>query len=415
MAWSNQPYAGFPSHKILCPANKQHMQHIPETHAVLKSFPWGRLEKDDTFCLELARGRYDVLGNSNMGFWSQRGGPASHQFQGDGGKQFERTAGDGGVSRLLSHKIGQMFAHLDGYDLLHRKRHLSDEGGWKLDRTLIPFRDLSQVSKDNRPVLVTDFEGGVHDWDSWYRWRKLPKRSPAALLMHVPLSVYQIITKVLKLTNPGEGTAEKRVNLCVHLVGAEVELNFLPLLSELALLLPFHDITILVWGNAVQKLFDASRESGLGASPLKQSIAKKGPVFEYAAPEELGAGTVKVLLHRASALWNEAELDNIRRNQPELVPDVLVALDAGLASYREWWEVIFVTHRDNIPFAVTEYAEQSLEFALNTHIPAARRWLPPRSYEIALNPFHRPGQRQIPTYRMPNLVNGFTLAVVDKR
>ena len=73
----------------------------------------------------------------------------------------------------------------------------------------------------------------------------------------------------------------------------------------------------------MQKLFDASKESGLGASPLKQSIAKKGPVFEYTAPEELGAGTVKVLLHRVSALWNEAELDNIRRNHPELAPDAL--------------------------------------------------------------------------------------------
>ncbi|GJE94315.1 zinc finger MYND domain-containing protein [Phanerochaete sordida] len=413
-AWTNPPYDGFPPHKVLCPTNKRHMQRMPEAHAILKSFPWGRLEKDDTFCLELARGRFDVLGNTDFGFWSQRGGPASHAFSGDGGDALHALAAQGGASRLIAQQLGTQFTHLDGHDLLHRKRHLADEPGWRLERALIPYRDIGQLPLDRRPVLVTEFDGGVDGWDAWYRWRKLPKRSPAALLMHVPLSVYHIVTKVLKLTNPAVGSLEKRVKLCLHLIGAEVELNFLPLFSELALLLPYHDITIVVFGHGVQKLFDAAKDSGLGSSPLKQSIAKKGPVFEYAAPEALGGGTVAVHLHRASPLWNEEQLFRLKHSQPELAPDALVALDAGLASYREWWEVIFVAHRDNIPFAVTEYAEQSLEFALETHIPAARRGLPPRSYAIALNPFHRPGQRQIPTYRMPNLVNGFTLAVVDK-
>lgn len=34
--------------------------------------------------------------------------------------------------------------------------------------------------------------------------------------------------------------------------------------------------------------------------------------------------------------------------------------------------------------------------------------------EIAMNPFHRPGQRGIAPYKVPNLVNGFTLSVVRR-
>lgn len=37
-----------------------------------------------------------------------------------------------------------------------------------------------------------------------------------------------------------------------------------------------------------------------------------------------------------------------------------------------------------------------------------------RDHPITFNPFHRPGQRGIPTVRMPNAFNGFALPVVIK-
>ena len=38
---------------------------------------------------------------------------------------------------------------------------------------------------------------------------------------------------------------------------------------------------------------------------------------------------------------------------------------------------------------------------------------PPRTHDIAFNPFHRPGQRTYTGWKVPNLVNGFSLVVVD--
>ena len=79
--------------------------------------------------------------------------------------------------------------------------------------------DCSKVPKKRWPVLATGYEGGIKDWDSWYAWRKLPKRSPAALLMSFPLSVYQLLIDTLSVTTPASGKSDSRVSLCVHVLG----------------------------------------------------------------------------------------------------------------------------------------------------------------------------------------------------
>ena len=201
------------------------MRLVPEIQSTLQSFPWGRLEHDNTFHEDLARGRFAVLGGTGTGFWSQRGGPVPHSDTGHGElteRQFEM-----GPPNLR--EIANLFKHLDGYDLLHRKEHLTDEEGWRLAPELIPYRDMLKLPKERRPGLVTDFEDGIKDWESWYQWRKLPKKSPAALLMHYPLTVYHLIVNTLKQTRPKAGRPDRRVELSFHVLGAEVELNMLPM------------------------------------------------------------------------------------------------------------------------------------------------------------------------------------------
>ena len=196
------------------------MEKLPQTQAIVKSFPWGRLESDGSFSFDVARGRFGVLGASGYGYWSHRGGPVPHSEPGVAGLENSPYA-----AAFL--KIMKSFDHLDGKDLL-AKKHLSDEEGWRLPSKFIPYRDFSKSSA-KRPVLVTEFEGGVVDWDSWYKWRGLSKDSPAALLMDYPLSVYQMVVKCLELTSPNAGKPKHRVALHLHLLGAEVELNYLPL------------------------------------------------------------------------------------------------------------------------------------------------------------------------------------------
>ncbi len=195
------------------------MEKLHQIQAITKLFPWGRLECDGSFNFDIARGRFRVLGGSGYGYWSHRGGLMPHSA--DLGNESSTSP----YANLYG-KIAVASDHIDGKDLLE-KEHLSDEEGWKLPSELIPYRNFSTTATP--PKLVTEFEHGVVDWDSWYRWRNLSKESPAALLMHFPMSVYQMVVNCLELTSPSAGQADNRVVLDLHLLGVEVELNFLPL------------------------------------------------------------------------------------------------------------------------------------------------------------------------------------------
>jgi len=276
--------------------------------------------------------------------------------------------------------------------------------------------------------LVTDFPGGVVDWASWHKWRKLPLASPAALLMHYPLSVYWLVTHVLCVTPTSGGSVSARERLCIHYLGAEVELNFIPIFSELALLLPYTDIMICFYGIAVQDLVLKAQKAD-GASIAARGVSLENSIYSYRAPKSLGGGSIDVRFSTEEQ-WIHDQLIHL---PAELQPDAVVGPNAGLLSYRSWQAVIASTHMHDIPFAVTEYAEQSAEMQ-TSQIPSMlshfdqvitkanlpyteeqmERMRRKRIYSIELNSFQRPGQRQIPPTRLPNVPNGFTIEVVGK-
>jgi hypothetical protein len=190
------------------------MERLPETQAILKMFPWGRMEKDGSFQEDITMAKFDVLGGDGYGYWSQRGGLAPHA-----------AAGVGSQAELSKFFKGGDF--MDGNDLL-KTEHLNDKEGWKLPLRLIPYLDFDHPAS-KRPVLVTGLDERVGDWKSWHAWRRLPLESPAALLMAEPLSVYQLLVRSLQVTKPHAASLEKRKSLLVHLIGAETELNHIPL------------------------------------------------------------------------------------------------------------------------------------------------------------------------------------------
>ncbi|KAF9058329.1 hypothetical protein BDP27DRAFT_1303897 [Rhodocollybia butyracea] len=358
------------------------MQRLPATQAIVKSFPWGRLEIDGTFSVDLARGRFDVLGGSGYGYWSHKGGPAPHSV---GSIDIDKIAATTPYAQLMR-KMIKSFDHLDGKDLL-KTEQLSDEQGWKLPLEYIPYRDFTHKD-DRRPVLATEFDGGIVDWDSWYRWRKIPKDSPAALLMDFPMSVYQMLVHCLKVTSPGAGSAAERVKLNIHLLGVEVELNFVPLFSELALLLPYHDIQATFLGPGTQRLLDEAKKHPSSIA-IKCFSSPPSPIFTYSAPPECGSSTISIYLS-TTTIWNPYTLQ---------IPDALVACNAGLGSYQEWTYVMRGAIVMHIPFASTEYTEQSAEYqrSIIPDILEGTGVKVPKDltadHPIKLNPFHRPGQK----------------------
>jgi hypothetical protein len=174
--------------------------------------------------------------------------------------------------------------------------------------------------------------------------------------------------------------------------------------AELALLLPYHDIKLILFGGAVKTIVDAARKK-------PGAIAARDVVYSYTAPDACGAGSLTIHLHGSAEFWTPDILS-------KETPDAIVACNAGLLSYREWIPILGVVHAYEIPMAVTEYAEQSVEaqIAAFPEILSSfpMRVSPRAEYPYTLNPFQRPGQRQMPAHRLPNVSNGFTLTVVKK-
>ncbi|KAJ7624603.1 hypothetical protein FB45DRAFT_923799 [Roridomyces roridus] len=183
-------------------------------------------------------------------------------------------------------------------------RVLSEEEGWRLPKDHIPSLVRLHEPDAVCPTFPPTFG---ESWTSYYEWRGLPIDSIAALLLHWPLAVNACLKELGFVS-----VAEERRKLTVFYLGARDEITFIPIFGELALLFP---------NNLV-----------------------------YTSPTRCGAGPVRVFLDSKSEYYRPS------RNTSEH-PDALVALNAGLGSFRSWMPVIVLAAEFSIPFAVTDYSE----------------------------------------------------------
>ncbi|KAG9017288.1 hypothetical protein FRB95_012019 [Tulasnella sp. JGI-2019a] len=405
-------------HKAYCAANAVQMKRTPIVREMLQQFPWGRVEMDATFAADVARARFDVLGGLGYGFWSEAGGITPH-LSSQGQDPINKSKNK--EMRALAEAYAAPAEYIAGYHLLTKKLP-NDEEGWKLSPELIPWLNFDATHKPPPPAS----EAKIVNWHSWYQWRGLPKQSPAALLMNFPLSVYQMLVSVSEVTSPTISTAQDRHEVVVHYLGAEVELNFIPIFAELALLLPYTDIILVMYGPAVHDVVQKAKKTR--PQSLAALASPSAPVYTYTAPEESGSGTIKICIDGRNSEWPVAQPE-LTDFSPGRMPSALVACNAGILSYPAWSRVIAWCTITGVPFAVTEYAEQSAESQRDAFPIIVQHSIEAlggiekldererasvsrvREYSIKLNPFARPGQRAVPCSRLPNLVNGFTIEV----
>lgn len=192
-----------------------------EFQTILKQFPWARINKSGAFNFELALAMHHLLGSGpNFGWWAMEEPDTSLT-----------------LAKVFAH--GRLPTSNWGSILLSNK-YFDEESGWKLPANEIPWLTFSQGRE--APSFPPVFE---HNWASYYKWRGLPLKSPAALLLHWPLSVYRLLY-LLGFVSSEEGGGKRR-KLNIHQLGVEVrssvlfwntrltnyqfqiELNFLPM------------------------------------------------------------------------------------------------------------------------------------------------------------------------------------------
>ncbi|KAF8651069.1 hypothetical protein AX16_004932 [Volvariella volvacea WC 439] len=477
--WKSSSNKQIPPHKLLCARNKEHMKRTEYFQSQLTQFPWSRVEYDGSCPHDILRARFGVLGTGpKFGYWSTRSERPTKDTK---EPELFLLPDDLPLPSTTSYAPGQV---------LLGKAWPKHEDAWLLKNPEhIPILTFSEESEDDgkrRPPPVLK-DGEVKDWKSWYQWRGLPLDSPVALLMDHPLSVYNLLVNVLKVVSP-ERSAENRQELTVHLIGADYELNIIPLFSELALLLPYVDLKLIFFGKPAYDLHYTGKLKTLPLLPPPTVQSGHTPLLN----QQMAENWTRRALYRPLTEAEQEELDKVKRAaeqdpskkdeleryqveheiEPQFgkleMPNALIGLNAGLLHSQSWFEPMAISLVVDLPFAVTDATEQTLEHVL-AGLPKIRSdcaqmcpegteqrdrlskpWppnytpqttqsapTPPQSSSkpqseahtvpepgsaaaiavaaflaptlITVNPFHRPGRRQIPTSRLPNSNNGFCL------
>ncbi|KAJ7186975.1 hypothetical protein C8R46DRAFT_1058481 [Mycena filopes] len=393
-----QKIVGLNPHKRECPWNKRAMEDWPEVDAIQKLFPWSADVPGPNEVVSIANQIEVLLGlqgsTAANGYWREP------QFD---GKLHDADS----PGRTL---LGGYVCH---GSMLLQSTLPSHIKSWTLPSAQIPHLEfVAPESKSRVPALHdNDF---VNDWPSWYEWRKLPRESPVALRMDMVLTVYHLLTKVLNVVDTSTKASVSRRALNIHFVGAEKELNIIPLFSELALLIPNTDIVMSFFGQACKKLRDIATQKYPGSI-----IATRSTVFEYTAPELLGGSTLRVKICGAKDLY--------RSSLPE---------NAGLFAYVTWQLVYRHAAAEAIPWGVTEYqraevleyeehmvqwrdlglygSQMELQSGLRAREEVQRNVNNIRRAQARgadMNPFMRPGLMD-GTGLVPRAHNGFVLRVV---
>lgn len=183
-------------------------------------------------------------------------------------------------------------------------------------------------------------------------------------------------------------------------------------------MLPHTDIKLTFFGLTVHAIIQKANKKSIAAKAKRNE-----PVYTYSSPASMGRSTLSLYLYGEHENW-DPRFVSIAND----IPDAIVALNAGLLSYKAWASVILFCHMEEMPFGVTEYAEQSAEVQRDSFSKIIHHAIPslgprmstaqledlvkPRHYPIEFNPFQRPGQRPIGSTRLPNVSNGFTIRVV---
>ncbi|KZT32647.1 hypothetical protein SISSUDRAFT_1133057 [Sistotremastrum suecicum HHB10207 ss-3] len=307
-----KPYAAaggggmYEGHKDNCAAMKEQMNRLDDFNRISEQFPW--VVKNGNYydaALTLASLKLRGTGSS-YGWWAVPPGSA-----------------------FTAQTYGQAY--------LQRTNHWNEIEGWKLPEKEIPWLNFDESKGRNPPKTLPDFEDS---WTSYYQWRGLPLSSPAALLLHWPLAVYRMLRE-LGIT---AGSADKRRSLKIFLLGLEKELEHVPIFGELALLFPYCDLQVILFGASV---FNASKNARKG------TLAAKPILYECTAPKTLGGGTIKITMHTKSPYYDPAQFKER--------PDAIIALNAGVTTYPEWFPVIIHSIKEDVPFAVTDYVDASLD------------------------------------------------------
>ena len=252
------------------------------------------------------------------------------------------------------------------------------------------------------PPSISVPGGRLESWKKYLEYRNIAATSISPLLLTNVLTVYQMLNHELQPFLGG------KKELKVLVLGPEVELNQIPLFSELVYLMPNIDLELTFVSPATKAICDEAR------TRPKSLIKKSSHILDVRAPSDLGNGRVRIKLDSSQEYLHYA---------PNFESDAAVGLNAGLASYEEWHGTMHMLLMMRIPFSFSECTKLSLRYAELLWLPSTVKFMNakgefarfPRQkvpkVNIKLNPFHGVVNRDLAAVRVPNISNGYLMTI----
>lgn len=231
----------------------------------------------------------------------------------------------------------------------------------------------------------------IKNWKEYMEFRELSPTSVAPLLLHNVLTVYQMLNEL------DIQCGEK----LVYLLGAEIELNMIPLFGELAYLMPDIDLTLVMISPSVKKICEEAKDHPNSIITKSHAVGPNIVVYEN---NPAGFGRIRIALYPTEEYFHEA------RDLPRC--QAVLGLNAGIEAYTSWHPTLLQLVKSDIPFVVSDHSAISIFGITNFVIPGLHsrdKEFRPIGLESKLNPFHSPVARDIGIMVLPNVNNGYLL------
>ena len=268
--------------------------------------------------------------------------------------------------------------------------------------------DVTQQPLSNF-LSKTTMSAGLQSWEDYLKFRNLPPTSIAPLLMTNVLTIYHMIQNVLQLP-----ALEKP--LLVYVLGVESELNQIPLLQELTHLLPTIDLELVYLSPAAKAICDTAAQQQQQQQQERQgnnSLLSNNTEYVLNVQNEATKRRLRVKLDKTYSLYGDVPYDD----DDEVLPDAVLALNAGLGAYPlSWAPAIHKMLRMGTPFCCSDQTHLMHRFTETNWLPSVvdtmNRAFPDyaplkipssSSSSIALNPFHGIVNRDVSFVLAPNI------------
>ncbi|KAK1413776.1 hypothetical protein QVD17_35559 [Tagetes erecta] len=272
------------------------------------------------------------------------------------------------LDKLGIHRTGIWICECSCGSSVFSLDHLRFDKGWSLSSRLCPCREPLSILKKQ-----------LCSWSEYYEWRGIPLDSPAALLLHWPLTIYQAI----QLAFAEQLITETTDELCIHYLGPERELYQTAIFGELHALLPGVQVHIDFVGPAVPPDRDGETIDLYSyAHCLDANCSCKTHKSEFSShinhdkPPE-------ITLRFHSGYYHDRYKDLTKKFLPELI----IAPNAGIAAYKSWLPTIELIREIEIPAIFSDYCEEACRLAVNCISSVTGT---PPTIPVQLNPFRQP-------------------------